>query len=73
MLISKSKVYELALSSIKEQHINDFLGQYIPNVFPIMAEYAGRFSATFLRFYQYRPFVQGPHRTPVNRHRHYRG
>jgi uncharacterized protein (DUF1330 family) len=43
MLISKSKVYELALSSIKEQHINDFLKQYMPNVFPIMAEYGGRF------------------------------
>jgi uncharacterized protein (DUF1330 family) len=43
MLISKSKVYELAFSSIKEQHINEFLGQYIPNVFPIMAEYGGRF------------------------------
>jgi uncharacterized protein (DUF1330 family) len=43
MLISKSKVYELALSSIKEQHINDFLKQYIPNVFPILTEYGGRF------------------------------
>jgi uncharacterized protein (DUF1330 family) len=33
----------LALSSIKEEHINDFLKQYIPNVFPLMAEYGGRF------------------------------
>jgi uncharacterized protein (DUF1330 family) len=43
MLISKSKVYELALSSIKEQHINDFLKQYIPNVVPILTEHGGRF------------------------------
>jgi uncharacterized protein (DUF1330 family) len=43
MLISKSKVYELALSSIKEEHINDFLKKYIPNVFPILTEYGGRF------------------------------
>ena len=33
----------MALSSIKEKHINDFLRQYISNVFPIMAEYGGRF------------------------------
>jgi len=43
MFLSKSKVYELALSSIKEEHINDFLKQYIPNVFPILTEYGGRF------------------------------
>jgi len=43
MLISKSKVYELALSSIKEQYINDFLQRYIPSVFPILTEYGGRF------------------------------
>jgi uncharacterized protein (DUF1330 family) len=43
MLISKSKVYEVALSSIKEAHINDFLKQYIPNIFPILTEYGGRF------------------------------
>lgn len=43
MLISKSKVYELALSSIKEAHINDFLKQYIPHVFPILTEYGSRF------------------------------
>ncbi len=43
MLVSKSKAYELALSSVKERHINDFMTQYIPNVLPIMAEYGGRF------------------------------
>jgi len=43
VLISKSKVYELALSSIKEQYINDFLQRYIPSVFPILTEYGGRF------------------------------
>jgi len=43
MLVSQSKVYELALSSIKEQHMDDFLRQYIPNVFPILTEYGGRF------------------------------
>jgi uncharacterized protein (DUF1330 family) len=43
LLISKSKVYELALSSIKEQHVNDFLREYIPSVLPIMTEYGGRF------------------------------
>lgn len=43
MLVSKSKVYELALSSIKEQHINDFLHEYLPRVSPILTEYGGRF------------------------------
>lgn len=43
MLVSKSKVYELALSSIKEQHVGDFLHEYLPSVFPILAEYGGRF------------------------------
>jgi uncharacterized protein (DUF1330 family) len=43
MLISKSKVYELALSSVKEKCVNDFLEKYIPNVFPIVAEYGGKF------------------------------
>jgi len=43
MLVSKSKVYELALSSIKEQHVNDFLKQYVPSIYPILAEYGSRF------------------------------
>jgi uncharacterized protein (DUF1330 family) len=43
MLISGSKVYELALSSLKEQHVDDFLRGYIPRVFPILTEYGGRF------------------------------
>jgi uncharacterized protein (DUF1330 family) len=43
MLISKSKVYELALSSVKEQHVNDFLREYLPGISPILAEYGGRF------------------------------
>jgi uncharacterized protein (DUF1330 family) len=43
MLVSKSKVYELALSSIKEQHISDFLHGYLPNISPILSEYGGRF------------------------------
>lgn len=43
MLISKNKVYELALSSIKEEHVNDFMKQYIPAVFPILTEYGGKF------------------------------
>lgn len=43
MLISKNKVYELALSSIREEHVNDFLKQYIPAVSPILTEYGGRF------------------------------
>jgi uncharacterized protein (DUF1330 family) len=43
MLISESKVYELALSSIKEEHVNDFQKQYIPAIFPILTEYGGRF------------------------------
>jgi len=43
MLISRSKVYELALSSIKEEHMDDFLKLYIPHVFPILSEYGGRF------------------------------
>jgi len=43
MFISKSKVYELALSSIKEQHINDFLRKYLPGINPVLAEYGGRF------------------------------
>jgi len=43
ILISKAKVYELALSSIKEEHVNDFRGQYIPSVFPILSEYGGKF------------------------------
>lgn len=43
MLISKSKVYELALSSIKTEYINDFRQKYIPNILPIMAEYGGKF------------------------------
>ena len=43
MLVSKSKVYELALSSIKEQHIGDFLHEYLPSVSPILTEYGGRF------------------------------
>jgi uncharacterized protein (DUF1330 family) len=43
MFISKSKVYELALSSIKEHHINDFMHEYLPSVSPILSEYGGRF------------------------------
>ena len=43
MLVSKSKVYELALSSIKEQHVRDFLNKYLPSVSPILTEYGGRF------------------------------
>jgi len=43
MLISKSKVYELALSSIKEEHIHDFIERYVQNVFPILTEYGSRF------------------------------
>ena len=43
MLISSSKLYELALSSIKERHINDFLEKYIPGILPILTEYGGRF------------------------------
>jgi uncharacterized protein (DUF1330 family) len=43
VVISKSKVYELALSSIKEEHISDFLKLYIPAVLPILTEYGGRF------------------------------
>ncbi len=43
MLVSKSKVYELALSSIKEPHIRDFLHEYLPSVSPILTEYGGRF------------------------------
>ncbi len=43
MLVSKSKVYELALSSIKEAHIRDFLHEYLPSVSPILTEYGGRF------------------------------
>jgi uncharacterized protein (DUF1330 family) len=43
MLISKNRVYELALSSIKAEHVNDFLQQYIPSVFPILTEYGGKF------------------------------
>jgi uncharacterized protein (DUF1330 family) len=43
ILLSRAKVYELALSSIKGEHVNDFMGQYIPKVFPIMAEYGGKF------------------------------
>ncbi len=34
MLVSKSKVYELALSSIKEQYVSDFLHKYLPSVSP---------------------------------------
>jgi uncharacterized protein (DUF1330 family) len=41
--ISNDKVYEMALSSIKERHVNDFLKQYIPAVIPILTEYGGRF------------------------------
>ena len=43
MRLSKSKVYELALSSINAEHVDDFMGSYIPKVFPIMAEYGGKF------------------------------
>lgn len=43
MLISKNKVYELALSSIKEEQVDDFLKQYISSVFPILTEYGGKF------------------------------
>jgi uncharacterized protein (DUF1330 family) len=43
MRMFESKVYELALSSIKEQHIGDFLHKYLPSVSPILAEYGGRF------------------------------
>jgi uncharacterized protein (DUF1330 family) len=43
MVIFKSKVYELALSSIKEQHTNDFLNHYLPSISPILSEYGGRF------------------------------
>jgi uncharacterized protein (DUF1330 family) len=43
MNFTTTKVYELALSSLKEQHIGDFRSYYIPNVYPIMAEYGGKF------------------------------
>ena len=43
MVISKSKVYELALSSIKAGHVDDFMKQYIPSAIPIVTEYGGRF------------------------------
>ena len=43
MRISKSMAYELALSSINKEHINDFLNQYIPKVIPILTEYGARF------------------------------
>jgi len=43
MLISKLKVYELALSSIKAEHINDFREKYIPYIFPVLTEYGGKF------------------------------
>jgi uncharacterized protein (DUF1330 family) len=43
MRVSESKAYELALSSIKEQHIGDFLHGYLPSVSPILTEYGGRF------------------------------
>jgi uncharacterized protein (DUF1330 family) len=43
MLVLKSKVYELALSSVKDQHVNDFLHEYLPSVSPILAEYGGKF------------------------------
>jgi hypothetical protein len=43
VVISKSKVYELALSSIKEEHIGDFMKLYIPAILPILTEYGGRF------------------------------
>jgi uncharacterized protein (DUF1330 family) len=43
MLISKSRVYELALSSIKEQHLSDFLHEYLPRISPILTEYGARF------------------------------
>ncbi len=43
MFVSKSKVYELALSSIKEAHIRDFRHEYLPSISPILTEYGGRF------------------------------
>lgn len=43
MVISKSKVYELALSSIKKQHVDDFLQGYLPSVSPILTEYGSKF------------------------------
>jgi uncharacterized protein (DUF1330 family) len=43
MLISKLKVYELALSSIKDEHIKDFREKYLPNIFPVLTEYGGKF------------------------------
>jgi uncharacterized protein (DUF1330 family) len=43
VLISKFKVYELALSSVREEHTSDFVKSYIPAVLPIMTEYGGRF------------------------------
>jgi uncharacterized protein (DUF1330 family) len=43
MLISKLKVYELALSSIKDEHLNDFREKYIPSIFPVLTEYGGKF------------------------------
>jgi uncharacterized protein (DUF1330 family) len=43
MNFTTTKVYELALSSVKEQHLGDFRSRYIPNVYPIMAEYGGKF------------------------------
>lgn len=43
MLVSRLKVYELALSSIREHHINDFLQGYLPSISPILSEYGGKF------------------------------
>jgi len=43
MILSPGKVYELALSTIKPDHVSEFLGGYIPQILPVMAEYGGRF------------------------------
>jgi uncharacterized protein (DUF1330 family) len=43
MIFSKSKVYEVALSTIKQNRLGNFLGEYIPAILPIMAEYGGVF------------------------------
>ena len=43
MILSPGKVYELALSTIKPDQVSEFLGGYIPQILPLMAEYGGRF------------------------------
>lgn len=44
MLFAKSRVYELALSSITPEHAGDFFTSYIPHISPLLAEHGGRFA-----------------------------